>query len=118
MTAATGVVLARAAWGVALATVPDRILGVTQPERPGTPVAPRILRVLGVRHILQSGVETLAPVPAVHYLGAVADVLHALSGVGLAAVDRRWRRAALIDSAIAAAFGLAAALTAGTDRRW
>jgi hypothetical protein len=116
MTAATGVVLARVAWGVALATVPDRILGVTQPKRSDTPVAPRILRVLGVRHVLQAGVETLAPVPAVHYLGAVADGLHALSGVGLAAVDQRWRRAALIDSAIAATFGLAAALTAGTDR--
>jgi hypothetical protein len=116
MTAATGVVLARVAWGVALATVPGRILGVTQPERPSTPVAPRILRVLGVRHLLQAGVETLVPMPTVHYLGAVADGLHALSGVGLAAVDPRWRRAALIDSAIAATLGLAAALTAGTDR--
>jgi hypothetical protein len=116
MTAATGVVLARLAWGVALATVPDRILGVTQPDRPATPIAPRLLRVLGVRHLLQAGVETLAPVPAVHYLGAVADGLHALSGVGLVAVDRRWRRAALIDSAIATCFGLAAALTAESDR--
>jgi hypothetical protein len=116
MTAATGVVLARVAWGAALATVPDRILGVTQPNRPDTPMAPRLLRVLGIRHLLQAGVETLAPAPAVHYLGAVADGLHALSGVGLAVADRRWRRAALIDSAIAATFGLAAALTAGTDR--
>jgi hypothetical protein len=117
MTGATGVLLARAAWGVALATAPDRVLGLTQPDRPDTPVANRLLRVLGVRHLLQAGVEALAPAPAVHYLGAAADGLHALSGIGLAVLDRRWRRAALIDSAIASALGLAAALTAGTDRR-
>ncbi len=116
MTGATGVVLARAAWGVALATVPDRILGLTQPERPDTPVASRLLRVLGVRHLVQAGVEALAAAPAVHYLGAAADGLHALSGVGLALLDPRWRRAALIEGAIASAFGLATALTAGTDR--
>ncbi len=116
MTGATGVVLARAAWGVALATVPDRILGLTQPDRPSTPVAPRLLRVLGVRHLLQAGVEALVPAPAVHYLGAVADGLHALSGVGLAVLDRRWRRAALFDASIASAFGVAATLTAETDR--
>jgi hypothetical protein len=117
MTAATGVLLARAVWGVALVTAPNRILGLTQPDRPDTPVANRLLRVLGVRHVLQAGVEAFATAPAVHYLGAAADELHALSGIGLAVLDRRWRRAALIDSAIASALGVAAAVTAGRGRR-
>jgi hypothetical protein len=117
MKGASGVLLARAVWGAALVTVPDRILGLTQPDRPNTPVASRLLRVLGVRHLLQTGVEAFATTPTVHYLGAAADELHALSGIGLAVLDRRWRRAALIDSAIASALGVAAALTAGRGRR-
>jgi hypothetical protein len=117
MRGATGVLLARAVWGAALVTVPDRVLGLTQPDRPNTPVASRLLRVLGVRHLLQTGVEAFAAPPAVHYLGAAADELHALSGIGLAVLDRRWRRAALIDSAIASALGVAAALTAGNGRK-
>jgi hypothetical protein len=117
MKAATGVVAARIGWGLALATVPDRVLGVTQPDRPDSPAATRLLRVLGVRHLVQAGLEALVPAPTLHYLSAAADELHALSGVGLAVLDPRWRRAALIDSAIASAFGLAAALTARTGRR-
>jgi hypothetical protein len=73
--------------------------------------------VLGVRHLLQTGVEAFATPPAVHYLGAAADELHALSGIGLAVLDRRWRRAALIDSAIASTLGVATALTAGNGRK-
>jgi hypothetical protein len=117
MRGATGVLLARAVWGAALVTVPDRVLGLTQPDRPDTPVASRLLRVLGVRHLLQTGVEAFATTPTVHYLGAAADELHALSGIGLAVLDRRWRRAALIDSAIASTLGVAAALTAGNGRK-
>jgi hypothetical protein len=117
MRGATGVLLARAVWGAALVTVPDRVLGLTQPDRPNTPVASRLLRVLGVRHLLQAGVEAFVTTPTVHYLGAAADELHALSGIGLAVLDRRWRRAALIDSAIASTLGAAAALTAGNGRK-
>jgi hypothetical protein len=109
--------VARAVWGAALVTVPDRVLGLTQPDRPNTPVASRLLRVLGVRHLLQAGVEAFATTPTVHYLGAAADELHALSGIGLAVLDRRWRRAALIDSAIASTLSVAAALTAGNGRK-
>ena len=116
MRGTTGVLLARGLWGAALLTAPDRVLGLTQPHRPDTPVASRLLRVLGGRHLLQTGVEAFATTPTVHYLGAAADELHALSGIGLAVLDRRWRRAALIDSAIACALGMAAALTAGNGR--
>jgi hypothetical protein len=45
-------------------------------------------------------------------LGVAVDVAHAASMVGLAFVDRRYRRAALTDATIAAVFaliGLAAA---------
>ena len=116
MTGAAVVLAVRAAWGVALLTVPDRVLDLTQPQRPDTPAAPRVLRVLGARHLLQAGVEAFLSRPVVHHVGAAADGLHALSGVGLAVLDRRWRRAALIDAVIASGFGLAAGLTARTDR--
>lgn len=67
--------------------------------------ARRIARVLGARHVLQAGVE-LAAWPRWRRLGATADLLHAASGVGLAAVDPRWRRVALADAALATSWAV------------
>jgi hypothetical protein len=116
MTAAALVLVARTAWGVVLLAEPHRVLEHTRPGRPDTPVAADVLRVLGARHVVQAVAQTLQPAPTALYLGAVVDGLHGLSGLAFAALNRRWRRAALIDSAIAAGFALATALIASRDR--
>lgn len=104
--------LLRATWGAALLTVPDAVLAITQPGRP-TPVPARVvLRVLGARHVAQAGVELRWPRPRVLTAAAVADGLHAISGLALAAAGPRWRRPALLDSAVAGGFCLATARTA------
>ncbi|MEU8264025.1 hypothetical protein AB0C02_25810 [Micromonospora sp. NPDC048999] len=89
---------ARLAWGATLVVAPRRVL-----SRWGHPsgLAVGTLRVLGVRHLAQAAMTLRRPVPAVLVAGAAADLLHATSALALAAVDRRQRRLALLDSAIA-----------------
>ncbi|SCF09782.1 hypothetical protein GA0074695_3454 [Micromonospora viridifaciens] len=90
--------LARLAWGATLVVAPRRVL-----RRLGHPsrLAVGTLRVLGVRHLAQAAVTLRRPVAVVLIAGAAADLLHAASALALAAVDRRQRRIALLDSAIA-----------------
>lgn len=96
---------ARLGWGLTLLTAPDRCIELAGgPDDAGVD-ARRIARVLGARHVLQAGVE-LAAWPRWRRLGATADLLHAASGVGLAAVDPRWRRVALIDAALATSWAV------------
>lgn len=99
-------VAARLAWGAFLGATPSaavRVLG-GQP----TPTARKVVRVLGARHLLQSGIEQRAR-GRHRYLLASVDWAHAASGMALAALDRRWRRAALTDATVATAFGLSTA---------
>lgn len=65
------------------------------------------VRVLGARHLLQgiAGLVT-APRPTAR-LGAGIDGIHAASMVGLALVDRRRRRGALLSTVVALAFAFA-----------
>jgi hypothetical protein len=72
-----------------------------------------VLRVLGARQVAQALVTGRAPTAAVLWLGAEVDVAHATSMVALAAIDRRYRRPALVDAAVATAFALAGAAAAG-----
>ncbi|MDE3205901.1 MAG: hypothetical protein KGQ66_16965 [Acidobacteriota bacterium] len=92
----------RLAWAAALLAAPARAIRLLGgvPDHQSLTVA----RVLGGRHALQGLVET-AGGTNLGRIGAATDCLHGLSGVGLAAVDRRWRRPALSDAALA--FGLA-----------
>lgn len=101
----------RAAWGVALLSVPRPLL--RRMDQPVQRTSVVVLRVLGARHVAQSVLETCGPRPVVGYLGAGADGLHALTGVALAVMAPRWRRGALVDCAVAASF---AVLTAATTR--
>ncbi|HVC22601.1 MAG TPA: hypothetical protein VNH82_04145 [Candidatus Dormibacteraeota bacterium] len=90
--------LARVAWGSFLMVKPSRasrLLGA--PPGPG---APRVARLLGARQVLQGAAE-LMWWPHWRRTGVAVDAAHALSGLVVATGDRRWRRAALIDSAIA-----------------
>ncbi|SBT45795.1 hypothetical protein [Micromonospora narathiwatensis] len=90
--------LGRLAWGATLIVAPRRLL-----RRWGHPsgLAVGTLRVLGVRHLAQAAVTLRRPVPMVLAAGAAADLLHAATALALAAVDRRQRRIALLDAAIA-----------------
>lgn len=96
----------RLAWGAFLLAAPGRavrLLGGTP-----SPGARNVARVLGTRHVAQA-------VVAAHDGGrhrlllATIDWLHAASGLALAAVDRRWRRPALADAALATTFGVGSA---------
>jgi len=110
LTAVTGL---RIGWGAALVVAPrPLLLGLARADAPADPVAAAVLRVLGVRHIGQAVVEVLGPQPVVRYLGAAVDGLHALTAVGLAVIDPRWRRGALTDTAIAAFFAATTAVSA------
>ena len=97
---------ARGAWGALLVLAPDVPLrALTGGREPGG--GPRLLRVLGARHVLQAAMTMAAPTAWVLRLGAVADTLHSASGLAFAAIDDRERRAALLDATIAAAWAAA-----------
>ena len=80
----------------------------------------RIVRLLGLRQLSQALLTGNRPSVAVLFLGAEVDVAHAASMAALALCSSRWRRAALVDAAIAttfAAFGAAAARHRGRPRQ-
>ncbi|MHB1929537.1 MAG: hypothetical protein ACYDEN_06575 [Acidimicrobiales bacterium] len=97
----------RLAWGAALLAVPRRCIRLA----PGAPTdiagdAVAVARVLGARQVAQAIVE-LAAWPRLRRTGAAADLLHASSGVALAAADQRWRGVAVADTALASGFAVA-----------
>ncbi len=112
MTGASGVLAARVVWGVVLLAAPGRALAVSHGDNPRDNTARWVLRILGARHLAQTAIELAGPRPAVQYLGTVVDTIHALTSAGLATADRRWRRSAVIDAAIASGFALGTGLTA------
>ena len=115
LTAVTGL---RLGWGAALVAAPRPLLrGLARVHDPADRGAVAVLRVLGVRHVGQALVEALGPQPAVRYLGAAVDGLHALTAAGLAVLDPRWRRGALTDTAIAAFFAAGTAVSTRGSRR-
>ncbi|ALE91743.1 hypothetical protein AOC05_04380 [Arthrobacter alpinus] len=96
------------------------LLGVCQLIRPqllyrtvtGTTPSPGavvLMRVLGARHVVQALLlagagPTTQGVKTWHRCGALVDLAHAATMVALACGDRRWRRPAGIDAALALAF--------------
>lgn len=106
--------VARLVWGGALTAVPRWILG--RLGRP-TGVAVATLRVLGLRHVAQGALALRRPTPLVLAAGAAADGLHALTTVGTAVLDRRQRRFALLDTAIAASWMVLGARAVRAARR-
>jgi hypothetical protein len=67
-----------------------------------------VVRILGARYLAQAAMISSAPrTPLAPVIGAAVDVMHALSMVALAAVDRRRRRLALADAGAATAFAAA-----------
>jgi hypothetical protein len=97
----------RLAWGTALLGAPLRCISLVPGAPAGVPDdAVTVARVLGGRHVLQ-GLAEIAAWPSLRRLGAAADILHAATGVALAATDRRWRSVARADAALATGFAVA-----------
>lgn len=96
----------RAGWGAAMLVAPGRVLTAVH-RGPADPVDIAVARVLGARHLAQAAATVARPGAAVLAVGVYADLAHAASMVGLAAADRRRRRAGITDAAIG--LGLAAA---------
>ena len=65
-----------------------------------------VARVLGLRHAAQ-GVVEVATWPRWWRAGWMVDAAHSLTGTGLGVADTNWRRVALTDRGVAAAFALA-----------
>ena len=96
----------RAGWGLALVLAPRWVLTHVHRVRIDRP-AVVVARILGTRHLAQAALTVRDPGPRVLALGAGVDALHALSGLGLAAVDPSRASAGLIDASITSGFAAA-----------
>jgi hypothetical protein len=102
---------ARALWGGGLVAVSRHL-----------PVPRNVVLALGIRHLAQAAATWRRPDGVVARWGWTLDVAHSVSMLGLAAVSRRWRGAALANAVVAAAWVRAArphppATPAGPERR-
>ncbi|MCA1657148.1 MAG: hypothetical protein LC713_05500 [Actinobacteria bacterium] len=104
--------LVRASYGVFLLADPQRALRVGHSPNADS-ATQTVVRVLGVRHLLQAAVCARWPTRSVRRASACIDGLHAATDLALARSDRRQRRAAAIDGAVAV--GLAVATLAATS---
>ncbi|WP_295126683.1 hypothetical protein [uncultured Leifsonia sp.] len=95
----------RAVYGLLELASPDTVTVTALGRKPDTRMR-TVIRVLGARHVAQS-VLTMAKPHTMHRLGGAVDLIHAGSMVGLAILDRRRRRAALVNAVVAALFGVA-----------
>ncbi|HTW08578.1 MAG TPA: hypothetical protein VME46_13760 [Acidimicrobiales bacterium] len=93
----------RLAWAGALLAAPDRLVAADGGQTDARSRA--VARALGARHALQATVE-LVSWPRWRRTGVAVDVLHAATGVALAAMDQPRRRVAITDAAIATVFAL------------
>jgi hypothetical protein len=97
---------ARAAWGVVLIAAPERVLATGRGRSDRSSRA--VLRLLGIRHLLQAAVVAGNPTPAAQDIGIAVDLIHAGSAAAFAAVDRDQRRFALTETTVAAGWAAAA----------
>ncbi|SDZ20579.1 hypothetical protein SAMN05444365_10753 [Micromonospora pattaloongensis] len=97
------VVAARLGWGGLLLLTPGRL---TRPVAPPTSPAVATLRVLGARHLVQAATTIRWHGSVVFATGAAVDGIHSMAALALAAVDRRQRRSAALDAAVAAALAV------------
>ncbi|MGO2542286.1 hypothetical protein ACT3TS_17145 [Specibacter sp. AOP5-B1-6] len=81
---------------------PQLLYGAATGSQP-PPGAVVVLRVLGARHFVQ-GLLLARAGRTWHRCGALVDLAHAATMVALACGDRRWRKPAALDAALASAF--------------
>lgn len=106
---ARAVAITRLAWGGLLLAAPGTVIGLLGGQ--DETASRRVLRILGARHGVQGAVELVGQ--DIGVAGTVIDLLHAGSALGFAAVDRRWRRPALLDALIAGGFAAAGMASRG-----
>ncbi|HET7684498.1 MAG TPA: hypothetical protein VFK34_12610 [Marmoricola sp.] len=94
----------RTVWGSVLTATPGLVLSATHED--STTPARAVLRLLGLRHVAQGTVLAAKPEEELIRVGAVVDLLHASTAFGFAAVNRRWRRTALLSGVAATTFGV------------
>jgi hypothetical protein len=93
----------RTGYGALLLIAPDPVIRLVT----GGPADRRtraVVRVLGARHALQGLLSAGAPGPTVLALGVEVDLAHAVSMVGLAALNPLRRRAGRVDALCAGVF--------------
>jgi hypothetical protein len=88
----------RLLWATLLLVAPRPLLRLVGGEP--DPSSVKVARVLGSRHAVQGAVE-LTTWPQWRRLGASVDGVHALTALGLAALDARRRNVALCDALVA-----------------
>lgn len=96
----------RLGWGVLLLVAPGEAIRVLGGENTGRGRV--VARILGGRHVVQAVWERRGS-PGREGAGALVDALHAATGVGIAGLDARARRAALTDAALATGFSVGGA---------
>lgn len=98
--------LVRGAWGLACLVAPRRVAGVA-----GSGLVDHravvVMRILGVRHLVQAALSAWAPGSATLAVGVWVDTVHSITAVVFAAVDRPRAPQGLVGAVIAAAWALA-----------
>lgn len=101
----------RAGYGLLLLLVPGPVIRLYT-GHPADTASTTVARLLGGRHLAQALLTLGRPGAMVLALGVQADIAHSGSMLGLAAVDQRRRRGALVDAAAAGSFAVAGAFLA------
>jgi hypothetical protein len=100
----------RAAYGTLLLAAPRQALRLGG-SHDNAGAARTVVRVLGARHLLQAAMCATWPTPTARRVSGCTDVLHAATEVSVAVFDRRRRRAAGLDAAVAVTFAAATLVT-------
>ena len=103
--------LAGIAWGAALLTRGDDLWQAVQGRHPNDDER-LVVGILGLRHVAQGTLQTLAP-GLMRRPVMLVDLGHAASMVALAAREPRYRRPALTSGAVAVASALLTGLSHG-----
>ncbi len=85
--------------GSVLAVVPGRLAGAL--AGPVAPPPAAVVRLLGLRYVVQGAAQLLAPTRGVLAASAAADGLHGASMVALAVASPTYRRPAALSAVVA-----------------
>lgn len=99
----TGIDRARLAYGTVLAVQP-RLLARRTGDTRSDHAFSAVVRVLGLRHVVQALVSAAYPSRRVIQLGAAADALHATTDITCGLLKRRRAAAAFTDAGVAIGF--------------
>lgn len=94
----------RISWGVTLLVGPAQMLRTFGGADDGRG-ARFVMRILGVRHLVQAGLEYRFGGRA-RKVGVYVDLLHGATSVGFGLFQPTWRRAAFIDAGVAGGFAV------------